>query len=56
MTIKRHTCREKYYLVLDSHPTHIANSVKEYVQGARDKLELHFYHLTRRILIWMSLP
>jgi transposase len=32
----------KVFLVLDSHPAHIANSVKEYVQSTRGKLELHF--------------
>jgi transposase len=34
--------REKVFLVLDSHPAHIAKSVKEYVQSTRGKLELHF--------------
>jgi transposase len=34
--------RGKVFLVLDSHPAHIANSVKEYVQSTRGKLELHF--------------
>jgi transposase len=34
--------REKVFLVLDSHPAHIANSVKEYVQSTQGKLELHF--------------
>jgi transposase len=34
--------RAKVFLVLDSHPAHIANSVKEYVQSTQGKLELHF--------------
>ena len=34
--------REKVFLVLDSHPAHIANSVQEYVQSTHGKLELHF--------------
>jgi transposase len=34
--------REKVFLVLDNHPAHIANSVKEYVQSTQGKLELHF--------------
>lgn len=34
--------RHKVFLVLDSHPAHIANSVKEYVQSTQGKLELHF--------------
>ena len=34
--------REKVFLVLDSHPAHIANSVKEYVKSTQGKLELHF--------------
>jgi len=34
--------REKVFLVLDSHPAHIANSVQEYVQSTAGKLELHF--------------
>ena len=34
--------RQKVFLVLDSHPAHIANSVKEYVQSTQGKLELHF--------------
>jgi transposase len=34
--------REKVFLVLDSHPAHIANSVQEYVQSTQGKLELHF--------------
>lgn len=34
--------RGKVFLVLDSHPAHIANSVKEYVQSTQGKLELHF--------------
>jgi transposase len=34
--------RGKVFLVLDSHPAHIANSVKEYVKSTRGKLELHF--------------
>jgi transposase len=34
--------RGKVFLVMDSHPAHIANSVKEYVQSTRGKLELHF--------------
>jgi len=34
--------QEKVFLVLDSHPAHIANSVKEYVQSTKGKLELHF--------------
>ena len=34
--------RRKVFLVLDSHPAHIANSVKEYVRGTQGKLELHF--------------
>jgi transposase len=34
--------REKVFLVLDSHPAHIANAVKEYVQSTHGKLELHF--------------
>ena len=33
---------ENVFLVLDSHPAHIANSVKEYVQSTQGKLELHF--------------
>ncbi len=33
---------EKVFLVLDSHPAHIAKSVKEYVQSTEGKLELHF--------------
>jgi transposase len=32
----------KVFLVLDSHPAHIANSVKEYVQSTKGRLELHF--------------
>lgn len=34
--------RGKVFLVLDSHPAHIANSVKEYVKSTQGKLELHF--------------
>jgi transposase len=34
--------RGKVFLVMDSHPAHIANSVKEYVQSTQGKLELHF--------------
>jgi transposase len=34
--------RGKVFLVLDSHPAHIANSVKEYVQSTKGRLELHF--------------
>jgi len=34
--------RGKVFLVLDSHPAHIANSVKEYVQSTQGRLELHF--------------
>src|SRR3989442_558795 len=34
--------REKVFLVLDSHPAHIAKSVKEYVRSTKGKLELHF--------------
>jgi transposase len=34
--------RGKVFLVLDSHPAHIANSVKEYVRSTQGKLELHF--------------
>jgi transposase len=34
--------RGKVFLVLDSHPAHIANSVKEYVRSTKGKLELHF--------------
>ena len=34
--------RGKVFMVLDSHPAHIANSVKEYVQSTQGKLELHF--------------
>jgi len=34
--------RGKVFLVLDSHPAHIANSVKEYVQNTKGRLELHF--------------
>ncbi len=34
--------RGKVFLVLDSHPAHIANSVQEYVKSTRGKLELHF--------------
>lgn len=34
--------RGKVFLVLDSHPAHIANSVKEYVQSTQGQLELHF--------------
>jgi len=32
----------KVFLVMDSHPAHIANSVKEYVRSTEGKLELHF--------------
>lgn len=32
----------KVFVVLDSHPAHGANSVKEYVQSTRGRLELHF--------------
>ncbi len=34
--------RNKVFLVLDSHPAHIANSVKEYVRSTKGRLELHF--------------
>jgi transposase len=34
--------RGRVFLVLDSHPAHIAKSVKEYVQSTRGRLELHF--------------
>jgi transposase len=34
--------RGKVCLVLDSHPAHLANSVKEYVQSTQGKLEFHF--------------
>jgi transposase len=34
--------RGKVFLVLDSHPAHIANSVKNYVQSTQGQLELHF--------------
>ena len=34
--------RERVFLVLDSHPAHIAKSVKEYVRSTQGKLELHF--------------
>ena len=34
--------RDKVFLVLDSHPAHIANSVKEYVRSTKGRLELHF--------------
>lgn len=34
--------RSKVYLVLDSHPAHRANSVKEYVRSTKGQLELHF--------------
>ena len=34
--------RGKVFLVLDSLPAHVANSVKEYVQSTEGKLELHF--------------
>jgi transposase len=34
--------RSKVFLVLDSHPAHIANSVKEYIRSTQGKLELHF--------------
>jgi transposase len=34
--------RDKVFLVLDSHPAHIANSVKEYVRSTQGRLELHF--------------
>jgi len=34
--------RGKVFLVLDSHPAHIAKSVKEYVQSTEGRLELHF--------------
>ena len=34
--------RNKVFLVLDSHPAHIANSVKEYVRSTNGRLELHF--------------
>jgi transposase len=34
--------RGKVFLVLDSHPAHIASSVKEYVKSTYGKLELHF--------------
>ena len=34
--------RGKVYLVLDSHPAHIAHSVKKHVRSTRGKLELHF--------------
>ena len=30
---------EKVFLVLESHPAHVANSVKEYVQSTQGKLE-----------------
>jgi transposase len=38
----RSSRREKVCLVLDSHPAHIANFVREYVQSTQGKLELHF--------------
>jgi transposase len=34
--------REKIFLVVDGHPSHKANLVKDYVQSCRGKLELHF--------------
>ncbi len=34
--------RAKVFLVLDSHPAHIANSVKEYLRSTKGRLELHF--------------
>ena len=34
--------REKIFLVVDGHPSHRAKLVKDYVQGCRGKLELHF--------------
>lgn len=34
--------RGNVFLVLDSHPAHIGNSVKEYVQSTQGRLELHF--------------
>ena len=34
--------RGKVYLVVDGHPSHKANTVKEYVQATRGRLELHF--------------
>jgi transposase len=34
--------RGKVYLVVDGHPRHKANKVKEYVQATRGRLELHF--------------
>jgi len=34
--------REKVFLVLDSHPAHVAKSVQEYVQSTQGRLELHF--------------
>ena len=33
--------RNKVFLVLDSHPAHIANTVKEYVRSTKGRLELH---------------
>ena len=38
----RSSRREKVFLMLDSHPAHIAHSVKEYVQSTQGRLELHF--------------
>ena len=34
--------REKVFLIVDGHPSHRANLVKDYVQNCRGKLELHF--------------
>jgi transposase len=34
--------RRKVYLVVDGHPSHKANKVKEYVQSTQGRLELHF--------------
>jgi transposase len=32
----------KVYLVMDGHPSHKANVVKEYVRSTKGRLELHF--------------
>jgi transposase len=34
--------REKVFLVVDSHPAHIAKTVAAYVQSMTGRLELHF--------------
>jgi transposase len=36
------TRTQKVFLVLDAHPSHKANKVKEFVNSAKAKLELHF--------------